>query len=147
MKSLFAVTAAAVALTLCSTAFGQSLPRGGNASWNRPGTGAVQRADLPDRETRLRQALERGPDGTPDTPSLALSRECGGRAAPVGATGTRGEAPPAGRNIRVTRQDVKVTLVDGVAVTEIDQTFHNDARVAVEGTWLCPLPESGTERP
>lgn len=35
---------------------------------------------------------------------------------------------------------VTVTIEDQVAVTEVDQVFHNDARIAVEGTYVFPLP-------
>ena len=35
---------------------------------------------------------------------------------------------------------VEVTLDDQIATTRVDQVFHNDARVALEGTYLFPLP-------
>jgi hypothetical protein len=36
---------------------------------------------------------------------------------------------------------VTVTIEDQVATTHVDQVFINDARFAVEGTYIFPLPE------
>jgi len=39
---------------------------------------------------------------------------------------------------------VTVTIEDQVATTHVDQVFINDARFAVEGTYIFPLPEGAT---
>ena len=42
--------------------------------------------------------------------------------------------------IWLSRHTVTISVVDGIAVTEIDQVFKNDAKVQMEGTYVCPLP-------
>ncbi|MCS6901692.1 MAG: FecR domain-containing protein [Myxococcales bacterium] len=42
--------------------------------------------------------------------------------------------------VRLTRHSVQVRIVDGVARTEIDETFHNDTAEELEGIFRFPLP-------
>ena len=143
MKSLLAVTVSAMLLILCSVSFGQSL-RGARAPdplQERAGLKAARQTDLPDRGADLRKSRQRGQAGGRPT-SLEFPGECpGGRATGTGSGNPAGTRPPAARNLRVLRHDVSVRIVDGVAITEIDQTFHNNARMAVEGTFDFPLPD------
>ncbi|MHC4780279.1 MAG: VIT domain-containing protein [Planctomycetota bacterium] len=44
------------------------------------------------------------------------------------------------RGVYATKHLMNVRIVDGVAVTEIDQTFHNSTWSQMEGTYLCPIP-------
>jgi hypothetical protein len=70
---------------------------------------------------------------------------CGGSdsTSPLDALGDLGlgsaPAPQEFSPIYVERHIVKVTVVDGVAITEMDQIFRNPNRQALEGTYLCPL--------
>ncbi len=43
--------------------------------------------------------------------------------------------------VHLERHSVGTRIVDGVAVTEIEQTFHNQGDRIGEGTWTCPLPD------
>lgn len=40
--------------------------------------------------------------------------------------------------------EVKSTIVDGVATTELVQVFHNGGHRIAEGTWILPLPAGAT---
>lgn len=42
--------------------------------------------------------------------------------------------------VRLTKHSVQVRIVDGVARTEIDETFHNDSSEELEGIFRFPLP-------
>jgi hypothetical protein len=48
-----------------------------------------------------------------------------------------GQAPTA---VHITHHFVRITVLDGAAVTEIDQVFYNPSRWVLEGTYVFPLP-------
>ncbi|MHC4472627.1 MAG: VIT domain-containing protein, partial [Planctomycetota bacterium] len=132
MKSPSAVLGPLLVLLLCPAAFGQSL-----AGVRGPDDGM---AALPDRISPAGQGLR--PVGCP--PPI-VARRAGFVPVPD-EWPSRGARPPAGRVVKLSRHVVGVRIVDGVAVTEIDQTFHNDTGVAVEGMYICPIPEGAVVR-
>ena len=44
--------------------------------------------------------------------------------------------------LRVTDHLVDVTIRDGVGLTTLTQTFHNDTKRRLEATYVFPLPEN-----
>jgi hypothetical protein len=56
-----------------------------------------------------------------------------------------GSPTPASRppepGVHLVRHEVDVQVIDGVAVTEIDQVFHNEFDRQMEGTYVCELPD------
>lgn len=65
---------------------------------------------------------------------LAGSARASGLLAPTDQT-----LPP----LRVTDHLVNVTIEDGIAITTVTQTFHNDTGQRLEATYIFPLPEEG----
>jgi Ca-activated chloride channel family protein len=55
-----------------------------------------------------------------------------------------GRPPFRGYPLSIKYHRVTVTIQDQVATTHVDQVFVNDADMAVEGTYLFPLPEGAT---
>lgn len=51
---------------------------------------------------------------------------------------------PDDRFITLQQQHVDVSIVDGVSKTTITQTFHNNQRRQLEGTYLFPIPEGAS---
>ncbi len=61
---------------------------------------------------------------------------------PVPPPRIRPPRPPARHvYLQVKRQTVDVSIVDGVAVTSIDQLFHNPHNRPIEGTYIFPLAD------
>jgi Ca-activated chloride channel family protein len=48
--------------------------------------------------------------------------------------------PPVRVPVRLTQLHVQAQITDGVATTELRQTFRNDGDAIAEGTWILPLP-------
>ncbi len=51
---------------------------------------------------------------------------------------------PVDRSISLTKQQVDVTIIDGVSRTTIEQVFHNNHHVDLEGTYLFPIPDDAS---
>lgn len=45
-----------------------------------------------------------------------------------------------GPSVELQKTAIRAQIVDGVATTTIEQTFHNHGRREAEGTWFMPLP-------
>ncbi len=52
--------------------------------------------------------------------------------------------PSPGYTLEVKNQNYESTITDGVAVTKVDQTFHNASPHQVEGTYVFPLPATAS---
>lgn len=96
----------------------------GRGNGRLPGTRRIVNGPtgIPERATRFQPPGYRGPAGE----VTGHGRRRGGSA---------------GRVVYLSRHEVDVRIVDGAAITTIDQTFRNEAGVVMEGTYLLELPE------
>jgi Ca-activated chloride channel family protein len=53
---------------------------------------------------------------------------------------SQGQIRPLPPAVRMTQMVVRVTVVDGVATTKLEQTWRNDGGGEAEATWILPLP-------
>src|SRR5262245_27996100 len=53
---------------------------------------------------------------------------------------SQGQIRPTPPAVRMTQMVVRVTVVDGVASTKLEQTWRNDGGGDAEATWILPLP-------
>lgn len=86
-----------------------------------------------------------GPRGVPSlglarrAPSLSIRRDPRTAGAPPGSA----PAPRSSPLVTLSGHSVRARIVDGVAVTELEQVFHNSGGRIAQGTWSCPLPPGG----
>lgn len=121
-------------------------PRAPNA-----GSGPSERAADPVRPGQTGPEATRDPTAGPrGIPSLGLARRAPSLSirrdpstAPVAPGAPPGSAPaaaPSSPLVTLSGHSVTARIVDGVAVTRLEQVFHNRGTRIAQGTWSCPLP-------
>jgi len=135
-------------LLFTSLAFGQSLrsvrprsePAGPGQASSNPGR-AVGKAN-----PRLARTGRIGERPAPPPLRWPDGRESPGGCArdpvnpPPAQPGPPQIGPPPTRFVHLQSHQVKVTVADGIATTEIEQVFRNEAGTDMEASWFCPLP-------
>lgn len=121
-------------------AFGQSMVN--VREYKRPAGPGAETAS-PKRGPNGPRALSRPKGaGLIGKPSPLTRPECRDGAGVTGGgsrTPTNGPMPPT--IVYVKKHRVDIDIVDGVAVTSIDQTYHNTGARVMEGTYVCPIPK------
>ena len=64
--------------------------------------------------------------------------------APAHAAGTLAPSDGSKAAPEIRAHEVHVTVLDGFARTQVDQTFHNSTEQTIEGIYTCPVPVDGS---
>jgi Vault protein inter-alpha-trypsin domain len=150
MRPLLFVSIAGVLVLVASAAFGQAIvdvkpytpkPDGRSRADERigeRGDGSLPALPAPEDDQGSRPPSRSVPGRLGNGPRIGCGRPRVPESAP--APGRPPVSTATTGSIYLVRHLVNIRIVDGVSITEIDQTFHNSHARRMEGTYLCPLP-------